>query len=45
MEGARLGAVIRNTMPFVAAMVVALALVTFVPETVLRLPRLLGYKG
>jgi TRAP-type C4-dicarboxylate transport system permease large subunit len=40
-----LRAVIRDTMPFVLAMIVALAVITFVPETVLWLPRLLGYKG
>jgi TRAP-type C4-dicarboxylate transport system permease large subunit len=32
-------------MPFVWAMVAALAIITFVPETVLWLPRLMGYKG
>jgi C4-dicarboxylate transporter DctM subunit len=32
-------------MPFVLAMIVALAIITFIPETVLWLPRLLGYKG
>jgi tripartite ATP-independent transporter DctM subunit len=45
ISGAPLRLVIRDTMPFVAAMVVALAIITFVPETVLWLPRLLGYKG
>jgi C4-dicarboxylate transporter, DctM subunit len=40
-----LGAVIRDTMPFVLAMVVALVVITFVPETVLWLPRLMGYGG
>lgn len=37
--------IIRDTMPFVWAMLVALAIITFVPDTVLWLPRLLGYKG
>ena len=32
-------------MPFVIAMIVALAIITFIPDTVLWLPRLLGYKG
>ena len=45
ISGAPLRLVIRDTLPFVAAMVVALAIITFVPETVLWLPRLLGYKG
>lgn len=37
--------IIRDTMPFVLAMIVALAIITFIPETVLWLPRLMGYKG
>jgi C4-dicarboxylate transporter DctM subunit len=45
ISGAPLRAIIRDTMPFVAAMIVALAIITFIPETVLWLPRLLGYKG
>jgi len=36
---------VREVMPFLWAMIAALALMTFVPETVLFLPRLLGYKG
>jgi tripartite ATP-independent transporter DctM subunit len=42
---APLGPIIRETLPFVLAMIVALGIITFVPETVLGLPRLLGYKG
>ena len=45
ISGAPLLAIIRDTMPFVWAMLVALAIITFVPDTVLWLPRLLGYKG
>jgi len=45
ISGAPLHAIIRDTMPFVIAMIVALAIITFVPDTVLWLPRLLGYKG
>jgi C4-dicarboxylate transporter DctM subunit len=45
ISGAPLHAIIRNTMPFVIAMMVALAIITFVPDTVLWLPRLMGYKG
>jgi tripartite ATP-independent transporter DctM subunit len=45
LSGAPLRHVIRDTMPFVGAMIVALGIITFVPETVLWLPRLLGYKG
>ena len=45
ISGAPLRDIIRDTMPFVIAMIVALAIITFIPETVLWLPRLLGYKG
>jgi len=45
MSKAPLGAVIRDTFPFVVAMIVALALITFIPELVLWLPRVSGYKG
>lgn len=37
--------IVRDTMPFLFAMIAALALITFIPETVLWLPRLLGYQG
>jgi len=36
---------VRELMPFLGAMLLALSLITFVPEIVLFLPRLLGYKG
>jgi len=36
---------VREVMPFLAAMIGALALITLVPELVLFLPRLMGYKG
>jgi C4-dicarboxylate transporter DctM subunit len=45
ISGAPLRVIIRDTMPFVWAMLVALAIITFVPDTVLWLPRLMGYKG
>ena len=45
ISGAPLRTIIRDTMPFVLAMIVALAIITFIPETVLWLPRLMGYKG
>jgi len=32
-------------MPFIAAMIGALSQITLVPELVLFLPRLMGYKG
>lgn len=36
---------VRDTMPYLMSMLVALALITFVPGLVLWLPRLLGYQG
>jgi C4-dicarboxylate transporter, DctM subunit len=38
-------AVIRETMPFVVVLVAALFFMTYVPDSVLWLPRMLGYKG
>jgi TRAP-type C4-dicarboxylate transport system permease large subunit len=35
---------VREVMPFLAVMVAALALITFVPSLVLFLPRLFGYQ-
>ncbi len=37
--------IIRDTMPFVYGMIIALIIITFVPDTVLWLPRALGYQG
>ncbi len=45
ISGAPLRVIIRDTTPFVLAMIVALGVITFFPETVLWLPRLTGYKG
>jgi C4-dicarboxylate transporter DctM subunit len=45
ISGTPLRPIIRDTMPFVLAMIGALIIITFVPETVLWLPRQLGYKG
>ena len=45
ISGAPLGKIIRDTMPFVIAMIIALAIITFFPETVLWLPRTMGYQG
>ncbi len=36
---------VRDVMPFLAAMIGALALITLVPDLVLFLPRLMGYQG
>jgi tripartite ATP-independent transporter DctM subunit len=38
-------AVVRDTIPFLIAMVVSLMVITYVPELVLWLPRQLGYQG
>jgi tripartite ATP-independent transporter DctM subunit len=45
ISGEPLRAIVRDTLPFLFAMIVALAVITFVPETVLWLPRLFGYKA
>ncbi len=45
LSDAPLGAVVRDTLPFVIAMIGALALITFVPELVLWVPRQFGYQG
>ena len=45
ISGEPLRAIVKETMPFLIAMIGALALITFVPDTILWLPRLLGYKG
>jgi C4-dicarboxylate transporter, DctM subunit len=45
ISGEPLRYIVRDTMPFLVAMIVALAILTFVPGTVLWLPRLMGYQG
>ena len=45
ISGAPLRDIVRDTLPFLLAMLVSLLILTFVPETVLWLPRLLGYQG
>ncbi|GAA4227249.1 TRAP transporter large permease [Sagittula sp. NFXS13] len=42
---APLGKIIRDLLPFLLALFTALMIITFVPDFVLWLPRLLGYKG
>jgi C4-dicarboxylate transporter DctM subunit len=37
--------IIRDMLPFLLALLVALVLITFIPDLVLWLPRLLGYTG
>jgi TRAP-type C4-dicarboxylate transport system permease large subunit len=36
---------VREVMPFLGVMIGALVLIVLVPDTVLWLPRLMGYKG
>lgn len=40
-----LGPLIKETLPWVFVLIVALMVMTYVPETVLWLPKMLGYKG
>jgi tripartite ATP-independent transporter DctM subunit len=45
ISGAPVKDIIKDAVPFIFWMVVCLMLITFVPELVLWLPRLLGYQG
>jgi TRAP-type C4-dicarboxylate transport system permease large subunit len=45
LSRAPLTAIIRETIPFIVVLIGALAFITYVPDSVLWLPRLLGYKG
>ncbi len=45
ITGVPLRDLVRDVLPFLAVMIAALAVITFVPGTVLWLPRLLGYEG
>ena len=45
IAGVSLKDLVREVMPFLAVMIGALALITLVPDLVLFLPRLLGYRG
>ena len=38
-------AIVREAAPFILAAIIVLAIISFVPETVLWLPRVIGYKG
>jgi TRAP-type C4-dicarboxylate transport system permease large subunit len=40
-----LGRIVREATPFIVMSLLVLAIITTVPETVLWLPRLMGYKG
>jgi C4-dicarboxylate transporter DctM subunit len=45
MTAQPLAKIVRECVPFIAAAIVVLAVITFVPETTLWLPRMFGYKG
>jgi C4-dicarboxylate transporter, DctM subunit len=45
MTNQPLRAVVKEILPFMIALILALIIITMVPETVLYLPRMLGYKG
>ena len=45
ISGASLRSIVRDVLPFLMALLVALALITFIPEIVLWLPRQFGYQG
>jgi len=45
IAGVKLSLLVREVLPFLWVMIGTLALLTFVPEIVLFLPRLMGYKG
>ena len=38
-------AIVREAAPFIGMAIVVLVIITFVPETILWLPRVMGYKG
>jgi C4-dicarboxylate transporter DctM subunit len=45
ISGEPLRKIVKETLPFLLAMIGALAFITLVPESILWLPRLLGYQG
>lgn len=45
ISGSSLGRIVREILPFLVALLIALALITLVPELSLWLPRQLGYQG
>ena len=45
ITGVPLKDIVRDSFPFLLAMVASLALITFIPDLVLWLPRVFGYKG
>lgn len=45
VSGAKFKDIVGDTIPFLIALIISLMIFTFIPETVLGLPRLLGYQG
>lgn len=45
IAGVSMRSLVKDILPFLGAMIAALALITFVPDTVLWLPRMFGYQG
>jgi tripartite ATP-independent transporter DctM subunit len=45
IAGVSMRSLVKDILPFLWAMIAALALITFVPDTVLWLPRFFGYQG
>jgi TRAP-type C4-dicarboxylate transport system permease large subunit len=45
ISGEPLKKIVMETLPFLLAMIGALAFITLVPESILWLPRLFGYQG
>jgi C4-dicarboxylate transporter, DctM subunit len=45
VTGVPISAIVREVLPFLYVTILALAIITFAPETVLWLPRLFGYEG
>jgi len=45
MTGQPLARIVRECVPFIGAAIAVLAVITFVPETILWLPRVFGYRG
>ena len=40
-----LGAIVREAVPFILVAIMVLAIITVVPDSILWLPKLMGYKG
>jgi TRAP-type C4-dicarboxylate transport system permease large subunit len=45
LSDSSIGAVTRDSLPFIAVMILSLAAITAIPDLVLWLPRQFGYQG